>query len=310
MTERAEYGDRMAAHFHLESAPAIAVKALAAPGFAVTRLRSNSALPARTAPMRAEPAYLVNVHLRELAIAELWYHGRAQGIARHRDDGGVAIIDLEQEPTVYFGAAFDLLQFYVPHASLAAIARENDAGGVPALSWPIGQRDPMAKYLALGLLPALEQPDLADSLHVDSAMFAIILYFAHAYGRTRTTPRLLRGGLAPWQLRRATELLAANLDGDVSLAELARECGLSRSHFARAFKQSTGTAPHRWLVARRVETAKDLLCRSKLPMAEVAIASGFADQSHFTRVFAGQVGVSPGAWRRAERLYPREDIAP
>jgi len=299
----------MAAHFHLAGAPAIAVEALRAPGFAVTRLQSNAPLPARTSRIPPQKAYLVNVHLRELAIAELWLNGRAQGLSRHRADGGVAIVDLEQDPTVYFGAAFDILQFYVPHTNLAEFAGDTGAIGA-ALSWPIGQCDPMAKYLAAGFLPALEKPELADRLHVDSAMFAINLYFARAYGAAGTARRLVRGGLAPWQLRRATELLAAHLGGDISLAELASECGLSRSHFARAFKQSTGTAPHRWLIERKIERAKNLLTRSRLPMAEVAIASGFADQSHFTRVFAGLVGASPGAWRRAERIDIRGEIAP
>jgi AraC-like DNA-binding protein len=300
----------MAAHFHLAGAPAIAVQALRAPGFAVTRLQSNAPLPARTSRVPPQKAWLVNVHLRELAIAELWYSGRAQGLSPHRADGGVTIVDLEQEPTVYFGAAFDVLQFYVPHAGLAEVAGHNGAMGIAALSWPIGQCDPMAKYLALGFLPALEQPEMADRLQVDAAMFAINLYFARAYGSAGTARRLVRGGLAPWQLRRATELLSTHLGGDISLAELASECGLSRSHFARAFKQSTGTAPHRWLIERKIERAKNLLSRSRLPMAEVAIASGFADQSHFTRVFAGLVGASPGAWRRAERIYSDGQLIP
>jgi len=64
------------------------------------------------------------------------------------------------------------------------------------------------------------------------------------------------------------------------------------------------------LIERKIERAKNLLSRSRLPMAEVAIASGFADQSHFTRVFAGLVGASPGAWRRAERIDIRGEIAP
>ena len=68
--------------------------------------------------------------------------------------------------------------------------------------------------------------------------------------------RALRGGLSPWQERRAKEAMNANLHGDVSIAELARECGLSNSHFARAFKQATGRPPYQWLLEGRVETAQ------------------------------------------------------
>jgi len=106
------------------------------------------------------------------------------------------------------------------------------------------------------------------------------------------------GGLAPWQARRAQELMNANLDGKLPLRQLAEQCGLSTRHFARAFRQSTGVPPHRWLLGRRVERAKDLMRDPALSLAEVALACGFADQSHFTRMFTTVVGVSPGVWRR------------
>jgi AraC family transcriptional regulator len=106
------------------------------------------------------------------------------------------------------------------------------------------------------------------------------------------------GGLAPWQVRRAMEILGANLDG-VPLKELAQECGLSVSHFSRAFRRTVGVAPHNWLLMRRIEVAKQKLRRSQLPLSDVALACGFADQSHMTRIFTRMVGTSPGAWRRA-----------
>jgi AraC family transcriptional regulator len=108
-----------------------------------------------------------------------------------------------------------------------------------------------------------------------------------------------QGGLAPWQLRRAKEILSANLDGRVALEEVARDCHLSVSYFSRAFRQSMGTAPHQWLLAHRVEVAKEKLRDERLSLLDVALACGFADQSHLTRVFTRIVGISPGAWRRA-----------
>ena len=93
----------------------------------------------------------------------------------------------------------------------------------------------------------------------------------------------------------------ARLNGEVTLEVLAQECGLSRSHFARAFKKATGLPPHRWLLDRRIERARELLLNSPLPIADVADLCGFADQSHFTRVFTNALGVSPGEWRRLRR---------
>jgi AraC-like DNA-binding protein len=118
-----------------------------------------------------------------------------------------------------------------------------------------------------------------------------------------------RGGLAPWQARRAKELLNANLDGKLPLSQLAEECGLSTRHFARAFRQSTGVPPHRWLLSRRVERAKELLHDAALSLAEIALACGFADQSHFTRTFTTLVGLSPGLWRRMQSWKLPLDVA-
>ena len=109
-----------------------------------------------------------------------------------------------------------------------------------------------------------------------------------------------RGGLAPWQLRRAEALMSENLGAQVPLGKVAEECGLSVRHLARAFRQSTGVPPHRWLLDRRVERAKELLPNSKLSLSDVALACGFGDQSHFTRTFTAAVRLSPGVWRRLQ----------
>ena len=109
-----------------------------------------------------------------------------------------------------------------------------------------------------------------------------------------------RGGLAPWQLRRAEALMSENLSVQVPLGKVAEECGLSVRHLARAFRQSTGIPPHRWLLDRRVERAKELLPNSRLSLSDVALACGFGDQSHFTRTFTAAVRLSPGVWRRLQ----------
>ena len=86
--------------------------------------------------------------------------------------------------------------------------------------------------------------------------------------------------------------------GRVSLADIASELGYSPSHFARAFKVSTGLPPHQRLLHRRVAAAKQLMTVRDLPLTEVATSAGFSSQSHFTRVFSAVVGVNPAAWRR------------
>jgi AraC-like DNA-binding protein len=110
-----------------------------------------------------------------------------------------------------------------------------------------------------------------------------------------------RSRLAPWQLKRVTDFIGANLAETLQLCDLAALSGLSPSHFGRAFKGSTGLPPHRWHLNLRIERARAMLSDDGASLADVACATGFADQSHFTRVFSRTVGMSPGAWRR-ERI--------
>lgn len=103
--------------------------------------------------------------------------------------------------------------------------------------------------------------------------------------------------LAPWQEKRAKNIMLAQMAKGVAIAQVARECALSRSHFSRAFKTATGCTPRDWLRQERINKAKALLCHRHMPIAEIGLECGFADQSHLTRIFTRIIGVSPSRWR-------------
>jgi AraC family transcriptional regulator len=111
--------------------------------------------------------------------------------------------------------------------------------------------------------------------------------------------KLQPGGLATWQARRTLAYVEANLASKMDIDGLANVVALSRSHFSRAFKRSLGFSPMEYVVVRRVERAKALISGTREPLAEVALACGFADQAHLNRRFRDIVGVSPGRWRRS-----------
>jgi transcriptional regulator of acetoin/glycerol metabolism/AraC-like DNA-binding protein len=110
-----------------------------------------------------------------------------------------------------------------------------------------------------------------------------------------------RGGLPPRAERRVREYVDAHLGDSIDLAELAAVAGLSLFHFARQFKQSVGVTPHHYLVQRRVEHAQKILARTELPLSEVALAAGFADQSHLARHFRQLLGATPREFRLSRR---------
>jgi len=93
--------------------------------------------------------------------------------------------------------------------------------------------------------------------------------------------------------------MRTRLGSDLSIREVASECRLTPSHFARMFRKSTGIAPHEHLSNLRIEEAKRLMLETKLPLADIAPISGFNDQSHFTRVFSRRTEMSPGVWRKS-----------
>lgn len=106
------------------------------------------------------------------------------------------------------------------------------------------------------------------------------------------------GMLAPWQARRVTRHIEANLARSLQLQELAEIAGLSCSYFSRAFKASFGETPHAFIIRRRIERAQHEMLLSDEPLAQIALVCGFADQAHLSRVFRRLVGSPPNAWRR------------
>ena len=105
------------------------------------------------------------------------------------------------------------------------------------------------------------------------------------------------GGLAPWQLRRVVDYLEAHFPRRIELATLAAQIHLSQAHFSRAFKASTGMAPYQWQLNARIRRAQRMLTESDASLADIALATGFADTVHFGRTFRKLVDVAPGAWR-------------
>ncbi|KJF67487.1 AraC family transcriptional regulator [Rhizobium nepotum] len=213
-------------------------------------------------------------------------------------DNSIYIRDLSQAYKADLGGPFDFVLFEISSASLSRIADDAEMSGVTSLSADTASKDIVLANLARALIPALEKPEEANALFVDQMTTAIGTYLVQRYGgrAARTSDRMRRLSRAHEDL--AKDLLLENLDGNVSISEVAQMCNLSRGYFIRAFRETTGMTPYQWVLRKRVDRARDLLRASNTTLAEVAIACGFSDQSHFTRVFADIVGTTPGSWRR------------
>jgi AraC family transcriptional regulator len=115
-------------------------------------------------------------------------------------------------------------------------------------------------------------------------------------GKSEGDCRLIRRS---W--REIEEFIEAHLDMQLTVIDMAARTGLSASHFSRAFSAKLKIPPHAYLMSRRLTRAQQLLASSNMPLAEIALATGFADQSHLCRRFRETVGVPPSIFRRQYR---------
>jgi AraC family transcriptional regulator len=109
------------------------------------------------------------------------------------------------------------------------------------------------------------------------------------------------GGLSPKALRGAIERLRSDKDTDVSLAALAADAGLSRFHFCRAFKESTGLSPHAWLRQHQLEQAMKMLRDTDSSIGSIAVGLGYSSQTAFAAAFRRLTNETPSNWRRRAR---------
>jgi AraC-like DNA-binding protein len=214
--------------------------------------------------------------------------------------GAASLIDLALDPTAHPEDEFDCFSFLIPRATFDRLADDHGADRIVELAVRPGvaAHDPIVLHLGNCLKPAIERHGCTSDQFVDRVTTALNIHFARVYGGMHFPRPLVTGGLSPWQLRLARDTINAHLDGELSLEQLAHACRLSVTHFAKAFARSTGISPHRWLMRRRVDVAKDLMLTTDSSLVEISLKCGFSDQSHFTRVFAEATGETPGRWRQ------------
>ncbi|WPN49199.1 MULTISPECIES: helix-turn-helix domain-containing protein [unclassified Pseudomonas] len=110
-------------------------------------------------------------------------------------------------------------------------------------------------------------------------------------------PMKSTGRLSPQRERLIKQLILDRLGDSLEVTELARACALSRSHFSRAFKCSTGHSPQDWIRRQRIARAKQLIQQTDLSLTQISLECGFCDQAHFCHIFTRSEGINPFAWR-------------
>jgi AraC-like DNA-binding protein len=295
---REAFGEGLGERFGVNNVPVLVAKTLHKTQVPVTLIETQHAASVMSEPLAVEDAFLVHFNLRAAPEHELWVGDRALGKCTF-GEGETAIHDLKRPPRALIHTPMGSMMFYLSRQVLNEVCDDASAPRIEDLHLQAGTSvdDPTIRHLSNSIYSAMQRPDQATPLFVDHVTVALAIHVAETFGGMRRARPPSCRGLAPWQERRAKEMLSSRLDGSVSLQALAAECGVSAGHFARLFRQSVGEPPHRWLLRQRLERAKMLLRDGGLSLAQVALACGFCDQSHLTRCFKEGLGVSPGAWR-------------
>lgn len=215
------------------------------------------------------------------ALDMMCYSGGREIESAHWHTAGATLISLELDPARLLAAEGGDSRF-----------AEQTLAGTPKF------HDPDAAALMLALWKEIEAGCPQGRLYTDSLCLGLASFAHRRFGKLGQDAREAGARLSAVQLRRVNDFIRAHLAEPIGLADLAVEAGLSRYHFARLFRNTTGRSPHQHLTQQRLVRAHALLTGTQLPIADVALAVGFSSQSHFAEACRRTLGQSPRVVRQ------------
>lgn len=168
------------------------------------------------------------------------------------------------------------------------------------------RNDTIESLSALLVSQLSQQRHPAQRLIYDGASQAFAAELIRISDDDTIDPPETPAGLPPKTLAKVLQHIDERLSDSISLNDLAIVANVSRFHFLKLFKLSTGVTPMAYVERSRVRRSQELICAGRMELTEIALAVGFADQSHFTHRFRRYTGRTPGDFRqeRARRVVP------
>ncbi|MDI3561873.1 AraC family transcriptional regulator [Bradyrhizobium sp. Arg816] len=299
--EKVAYGQHLVKALHVSEAQTLVTRPLLQKSeIAVTEVRRDIPENDYTSAVPQENAFLITLNMRDWPQRVLWIDDKPVD-ALPLQAGSSNIFDLRRKYIGYGVSSFHMMSFYLPRGVLRTIAELDEARDIDEFAHDpcSGIDDAVIRDLGCSLYPAFRRPDEANMLFVDHITTAIAAHVLHAYGATTGKSDAGAVELAKWQEVRVKEIICAHLDGNLTVAQLAQECGLPPRTFAAAFTNSVGMPPHKWLLERRLEKAMAIMKQTTISIDHIARQCGFTGERHLVRVFNRVIGANPQAWRRA-----------
>lgn len=213
------------------------------------------------------------------------------------NNGAVIIIPANVQHKAAWDREGDITFLVLEPNQMTQTAQEIGMGDRIELIPHFAMVDPLIHQLGLALRSELESNQLSNHFYIDSLKTTLLAHLIKHYAVVKPTISMQPEGLSQYQLQRAIDYINDSLNQDIKLAEIAKVVGMSQYYFCRLFRQSTGIAPHQYLIQQRVERAKQLLKQRNVSIADVAFQCGFANQSHLTKMFRQLTGSTPKTYR-------------
>ena len=250
-------------------------------------------LPPIAFPEGYSRKHLVAIHYRRATL------GRFLGPAPRTKPIRYGSVDIVPEGTPFGVYGYDETEFIMLALDPAFVHQIASESGMSdsELVRHVGIRDPQIEYIAFALKSELDAGCPSGRVYGDGLAVALAARLLGRYSAHVTTSNNCNALLSGYTLRRVTGYIEENLTKDLTLAEIADVAHMSPHYFSRAFRNSTGMPPHRYVIDRRIEKAKTLLSDNHLPLVEVGLSVGFQNQSHFTTLFHKRTGFTPKTYR-------------
>ncbi|MGB3221997.1 MAG: AraC family transcriptional regulator [Desulforhopalus sp.] len=195
----------------------------------------------------------------------------------------------------------DFIHLTLEPDRLTAVAENHLSTSFGALQRHYNAEDEQLKALILMLMAEAEAEGPNGPLFVESLSIALVIHCIKKYAADSPRHPNPEGGLNSLQFKRAVDYMEAQIMTQITLEDIACEVGMSKFHFSRLFKNTTGTSPYHYLIKLRAEKARSLLAKGEESISEIAYRLNFSDQSHLSRIFKKHFGVTPRAFQRSHQ---------
>ncbi|WP_397332011.1 helix-turn-helix domain-containing protein [Nostoc sp. FACHB-280] len=259
--------------------------------------------PAHETPEHSPQQHIISINLDyHLLQTERVLDGRFQ--QENIFNGDVAIIPANTPHVCRWASETDFLLLSLDPTFFNQIILESvDLHGVELTPY-FAAPEPLIQQIALALKSELESGGVGSRLYIESLKTTLCVHLLkhHSVASNKVLQLANHKGLSPRKLRQALSYIHDNLERDLTLTEIAAVVGMSMYHFSRLFKQSTGLAPHQYVINCRIAKAKKLLTGTERTIEQISEEVGFQSQSHFTNVFRKFMGITPKAYREHVKI--------